>query len=42
MRFLLVSLVLVLAGGVVFLATWDMPPPRFSFEKVVHASRLDG
>ncbi|WP_280842063.1 hypothetical protein [Haematospirillum sp. H1815] len=42
MRFLLAVLLLSLVGGAVFLATWDMPPPRVSFEKVVRSERVTG
>jgi hypothetical protein len=33
---ILIALVLViLVGGAVFLATWDMPPPTATVEKVI-------
>ncbi len=33
-------LVLVVGGGVVFLATWDIPPPSRPVEKVLDDSRF--
>jgi hypothetical protein len=45
MRFLVRLLVLltivVLAGGVVFLATWDIPPPTHEVEKTIPNDRFD-
>lgn len=34
-RFLLVLLVTILAGGILFLATWEIPPPSAPVEKVI-------
>jgi hypothetical protein len=33
-------LILLVGGGVAFLATWDIPAPRSKVEKVVPADRL--
>lgn len=33
-------LVLLVGGGVAFLATWDIPAPRSKIEKVIPADRL--
>jgi hypothetical protein len=45
MRFLVRLLVLltivVLVGGVAFLATWDIPPPTHSVEKTIPNDRFD-
>jgi hypothetical protein len=39
-RFILVLLVVAIAGGVLFLATWDMPPPSQTIEKSIPADRV--
>jgi hypothetical protein len=45
MRFLVRLLVLltivVLVGGVAFLATWDIPPPTHFVEKTIPNDRFD-
>lgn len=33
-------LILLIGGGVAFLATWDIPAPRSKVEKVIPADRL--
>lgn len=33
-------LILLVGGGVAFLATWDIPAPRSKIEKVIPADRL--
>jgi hypothetical protein len=33
-------LILLVGGGVAFLATWDIPAPRSKVEKVIPADRL--
>ncbi len=38
--FLVILLVVALAGGVVFLATWDIPPPVQEVEKVLPNDRF--
>jgi hypothetical protein len=38
--FLLLILVVLLGGGAVFLATWNIPAPRAKVEKVIPADRL--
>jgi hypothetical protein len=35
-----VVVVAVVVGGVVFLATWDMPPPTATTEKVIPNDRF--
>ena len=40
LRLLLLSLVLVVAGGAVFLVTWDIPAPTREVETVVPDERL--
>ncbi len=40
MRLLLIVIVVALAGGAVFLATWDMPAPTSRVEKVIPADRF--
>ncbi|WP_298722685.1 hypothetical protein [uncultured Ferrovibrio sp.] len=37
---LLLFLVLLLGGGAIFLATWDIPAPRAKVEKVIPADQL--
>jgi hypothetical protein len=34
-RILFALVVVVILGGMAFLATWDMPPPRATTEKVI-------
>lgn len=36
----LVVVTLIIIGGVVFLATWDMPPPTATTEKVIPNDRF--
>ena len=38
-RILVVLVILVIVGGVGFLATWDMPPPTAHVEKVIPNER---
>ena len=40
MKVLILTLVLVLAGGAVFLMSWDMPPPSQKVEKVIPNERI--
>lgn len=40
MKVLIVILVLVLAGGAVFLMNWEMPPPSEKIEKVIPNERI--
>ena len=37
---LLAVVVVVIAGGAVFLATWDIPPPTARVEKVIPNDRI--
>lgn len=37
---LMLLLLVVLVGGSVFLATWDMPPPTAKVEKVIPDERF--
>ncbi|MCH7634678.1 MAG: hypothetical protein IIA36_08305 [Proteobacteria bacterium] len=39
-RVLLIVLLVVLAGGGVFLATWEIPPPSTPVEKVIPNDRI--
>jgi hypothetical protein len=39
-RILLVMLLVVALGGVVFLVTWDIPPPTARIEREIPAERL--
>lgn len=34
-RVLLILLVSIIAGGILFFATWDIPPPSAPVEKVI-------
>ena len=40
MRLILIVIVLAVAGGAIFLATWDMPAPTSRVEKVIPADRF--
>jgi len=40
-RLLVFLVLLVIVGGVVFLATWDMPPPSATTEKVIPNDRFE-
>ncbi len=40
MKVLILTLVLILAGGAVFLMSWDMPPPSEKVEKVIPNERI--
>jgi len=40
LKILLLMVVLVLVGGTIFLATWDMPPPSAVTEKVIPNDRF--
>ena len=40
MRLILIVIVLAVAGGAIFLATWDMPAPTSRVEKVIPAERF--
>lgn len=37
---LVATLVVLIGGGVAFLASWDIPAPRGKVEKVIPADRL--
>lgn len=39
-RLLIILVLLVIVGGVAFLATWDMPPPSSKVEKVIPNDRF--
>jgi hypothetical protein len=39
-KLLLIVLAVVVAGGAVFLATWDMPAPTATVEKVIPNDRF--
>jgi hypothetical protein len=41
MRLILIVIVLAVAGGAIFLATWDMPAPTSRVEKVIPAERFN-
>jgi len=40
-KIVLVVLVVVLVGGLVLLATWDMPAPTTTIEKVIPNDRFN-
>ena len=40
MKALILILALVLAGGALFLVSWDMPPPSEKVEKVIPNERI--
>jgi len=40
LKFLIVLVVVAIAGGVVFLATWDIPAPTHPVEKVIPNDRF--
>jgi hypothetical protein len=37
---LLIVLIVIVGGGLVFLSTWDIPPPTARIEKVIPNDRL--
>lgn len=39
-KILIVLVLAVVVGGAVFLATWDMPPPTATVEKVIPNDRF--
>ena len=39
-RVLLVALLVVLLGGMIFLVTWDIPPPTVTIERPIADERL--
>ena len=39
-KFLFIALILALAGGAAFLATWDIPAPATEVEKVLDDDRF--
>ncbi|MBF0168582.1 MAG: hypothetical protein HQL45_13230 [Alphaproteobacteria bacterium] len=39
-RILVILLLLAIGGGVVFLASWDLPPPTAKVEKVIPNERF--
>ena len=39
-RILLVALLVVVLGGVLFLITWDVPPPTSRIERVIPSDSL--
>jgi hypothetical protein len=39
-KFVLALVAVIILGGVVFLATWDMPPPIATTEKVIPNERF--
>ncbi len=40
LKFLFLLVVVVVVGGTIFLATWDMPPPSAVTEKVISNDRF--
>lgn len=40
LKFLIALIVVVLVGGAVFLATWEIPPPHQQVEKVIPDDRF--
>jgi hypothetical protein len=40
LKFLIALVLAVLVGGTIFLATWDMPPPSATTEKVIPNDRF--
>ena len=40
-RLLVFAVLLVIVGGFVVLATWDMPPPSAPIEKVIPNARFE-
>ncbi len=40
LKIVIVLVLAVLVGGAVFLATWDMPPPTATVEKVIPNDRF--
>jgi hypothetical protein len=40
LKFLIAIILVAVAGGVVFLATWDIPPPTHPVEKVIANDRF--
>ncbi|MFC7332687.1 hypothetical protein [Rhodocista pekingensis] len=41
-QILLLLVLILVIGGVVFLATWDMPPPAAPVERVIPNERFGG
>ena len=39
-KIILVGFAVLIVGGIVFLATWDIPPPSRQVEKVIDDSRF--
>ena len=39
-KYILVLVAVIVVGGIVFLATWDMPPPTATVEKVIPNDRF--
>ena len=39
-KFLILLILAVAVGGTIFLATWDMPPPSATTEKVIPYDRF--
>ncbi len=39
-KFLILLVLAAMVGGVIFLATWDMPPPSAVTEKVIPNDRF--
>ena len=39
-KIILILVAVVIVGGVAFLATWDMPPPTATVEKVIPSDRF--
>lgn len=39
-KYILILVAVILVGGVVFLATWNMPPPTATTEKVIPNDRF--
>lgn len=39
-RILLVALLVIVLGGVIFLVTWDIPPPTTTIERPIPDERL--
>ena len=39
-KYILILVAVILVGGVIFLATWNMPPPTATTEKVIPNDRF--
>jgi hypothetical protein len=39
-RIVIIGVALLIAAGIAFLATWDIPPPKTPVEKIVPSDRF--